>query len=69
MNCVRYQRHIFPVFILLPVQEMKEVLSSCFFREFIENGALDYATKNPSTVVYVAPQSCRIPKIVAEYRK
>lgn len=39
------------------------------FREFIENGAIDYANKNPSTVVYVAPQACRIPRIVAEYRK
>lgn len=36
-------------------------------REFIEEGVVDYAKKNPSTVVYVSPQSCRIPKIVAEY--
>uniref|UniRef100_H3DAA4 Large ribosomal subunit protein mL43 n=2 Tax=Tetraodon nigroviridis TaxID=99883 RepID=H3DAA4_TETNG len=45
----------------------KNAQSSLGVREFIENGALDYATKNPSTVVYVAPQSCRIPRIVAEY--
>lgn len=43
--------------------------SLLFFREFIEEGVVDYAKKNPSTVVYVSPQSCRIPKIVAEYRK
>lgn len=72
MNCVNYYINycIFPAFILPAVQEMKAALSSCFFfRDFIENGVLDYATKNPSTVVYVAPQSCRIPKLVAEYRK
>lgn len=38
-------------------------------REFIEEGVVDYAKKNPGTVVYVSPQSCRIPKIVAEYCK
>lgn len=30
---------------------------------------MDYAKKNPSTVVYVSPQSRGIPKIVAEYCK
>uniref|UniRef100_A0A674NQK0 Large ribosomal subunit protein mL43 n=1 Tax=Takifugu rubripes TaxID=31033 RepID=A0A674NQK0_TAKRU len=45
----------------------KNAQSSLGVREFIENGAIDYANKNPSTVVYVAPQACRIPKIVAEY--
>lgn len=40
-----------------------------FLREFIEEGVVDYAKKNPGTVVYVSPQSCRIPKIVAEYCK
>lgn len=39
------------------------------FREFIEEGVVDYAKKNPSTVVYVSPQASRIPKIVAEYCK
>lgn len=42
----------------------------CFSdREFIEDGVVDFAKKNPGIVVYVSPQSCRIPKIVAEYRK
>lgn len=30
---------------------------------------MDYAKSNPSTVVYVSPESCRVPKIVAEYCK
>lgn len=43
---------------------------TCFsHRDFIEDGAVAFAKKNPGTVVYVSPQSCRIPKIVAEYRK
>ncbi|XP_059180404.1 39S ribosomal protein L43, mitochondrial [Centropristis striata] len=41
--------------------------SSLGVREFIEEGVVDYAKKNPGTVVYVSPKSCRIPKIVAEY--
>ncbi|KAK6329231.1 39S ribosomal protein L43, mitochondrial [Coregonus clupeaformis] len=41
--------------------------SSLGAREFIEEGVVDFAIKNPGTVVYVSPQSCRIPKIVAEY--
>ncbi|XP_042363500.1 39S ribosomal protein L43, mitochondrial [Plectropomus leopardus] len=45
----------------------KNAQSSLGVREFIEEGVVDYAKKNPSTVVYVSPQSCRIPKIVAEY--
>lgn len=40
-----------------------------FFRDFIEEGVVDYANKNPGTVVYVSPQPCRVPKIVAEYCK
>ncbi|KAJ0060062.1 hypothetical protein NL108_002859, partial [Boleophthalmus pectinirostris] len=35
--------------------------------DFIEEGVVDYAKKNPGTVVYVSPQTSRIPKIVAEY--
>ncbi|XP_041818285.1 39S ribosomal protein L43, mitochondrial [Chelmon rostratus] len=45
----------------------KNAQSSLGVREFIEEGVVDYAKKNPSTVTYVSPQSCRIPKIVAEY--
>lgn len=45
----------------------KNAQSSLGVREFIEEGVVDYAKKNPSTVVYVSPQSCRIPKVVAEY--
>ncbi|XP_037611403.1 39S ribosomal protein L43, mitochondrial [Sebastes umbrosus] len=45
----------------------KNAQSSLGVREFIEEGVVDYANKNPSTVVYVTPRSCRIPKIVAEY--
>ncbi|XP_028989552.1 39S ribosomal protein L43, mitochondrial [Betta splendens] len=41
--------------------------SSLGVREFIEEGVVDYAKKNPGTVVYVSPQSSRVPKIVAEY--
>ncbi|KAM9560448.1 large ribosomal subunit protein mL43 [Salvelinus alpinus] len=41
--------------------------SSLGAREFIEEGVVDFAQNNPGTVVYVSPQSCRIPKIVAEY--
>ncbi|XP_068610381.1 large ribosomal subunit protein mL43 [Brachionichthys hirsutus] len=45
----------------------KNAQSSLGVRDFIEEGVVDYAKKNPSTVVYVSPQACRIPKIVAEY--
>ncbi|KAJ8416154.1 hypothetical protein AAFF_G00381760 [Aldrovandia affinis] len=45
----------------------KKGQSSLGAREFIEEGVVDFAKKNPGTVVYVSPQSCRIPKIVAEY--
>ncbi|XP_062298619.1 39S ribosomal protein L43, mitochondrial [Scomber scombrus] len=45
----------------------KKAQSSLGIRDFIEEGVVDYAKKNPATVVYVSPKSCRIPKIVAEY--
>uniref|UniRef100_UPI0037E72677 large ribosomal subunit protein mL43 n=1 Tax=Semicossyphus pulcher TaxID=241346 RepID=UPI0037E72677 len=45
----------------------KKAQSSLGVRDFIEEGVVDYAKKNPSTVVYVSPQPCRIPKVVAEY--
>lgn len=45
----------------------KKAQSSLGVREFIEEGVVDYAKKNPSTVVYVSPQSSTTPKIVAEY--
>ncbi|XP_062330259.1 39S ribosomal protein L43, mitochondrial isoform X1 [Osmerus eperlanus] len=45
----------------------KNAQSSLGVRNFIEDGVVDYAKKNPGTVVYISPTSCRIPKIVAEY--
>ncbi|KAK7919335.1 hypothetical protein WMY93_010619 [Mugilogobius chulae] len=45
----------------------KNAQSSLGVRDFIEEGVVDYAKKNPGTVVYVSPQGSRIPKIVAEY--
>ncbi|XP_053269365.1 39S ribosomal protein L43, mitochondrial [Pleuronectes platessa] len=45
----------------------KNAQSSLGVRDFIEEGVVDYAKKNPGTVVYVSPQTCRIPKVVAEY--
>lgn len=45
----------------------KNAQSSVGIRDFIEEGVVDYAKKNPGTVVYVSPQPRRIPKIVAEY--
>ncbi|KAI1887056.1 hypothetical protein AGOR_G00202100 [Albula goreensis] len=45
----------------------KKEQSSLGVREFIEEGVVDFAKKNPGTVVYVSPQSSRTPKIVAEY--
>ncbi|XP_029953291.1 large ribosomal subunit protein mL43 [Salarias fasciatus] len=45
----------------------KNAQSSLGIRDFIEEGVVDYAKKNPGTVVYVSPQPRRIPKIVAEY--
>ncbi|CAJ1080109.1 S ribosomal protein L43%2C mitochondrial [Xyrichtys novacula] len=45
----------------------KKGQGSLGIRDFIEEGVVDYAKKNPTTVVYVSPQPCRIPKIVAEY--
>uniref|UniRef100_A0A3Q0RU19 Large ribosomal subunit protein mL43 n=1 Tax=Amphilophus citrinellus TaxID=61819 RepID=A0A3Q0RU19_AMPCI len=45
----------------------KKASSSLGVRDFIEEGVVDYANKNPGTVVYVSPQPCGTPKIVAEY--
>ncbi|VEL41447.1 unnamed protein product [Protopolystoma xenopodis] len=36
-------------------------------RDFIEEGLVDFARKNPGTVVYVKPRRHRAPLIVAEY--
>uniref|UniRef100_A0A3B3BGB8 Large ribosomal subunit protein mL43 n=1 Tax=Oryzias melastigma TaxID=30732 RepID=A0A3B3BGB8_ORYME len=46
-----------------------ELQAFLFFqcRDFIEEGVVDYAKKNPGTVVYVSPQACNAPKLVAEY--
>ncbi|XP_054608647.1 39S ribosomal protein L43, mitochondrial [Dunckerocampus dactyliophorus] len=41
--------------------------SSLGVRDFIEDGVVDYAKKNPGTVVYVSPQQRVRPRIVAEY--
>ncbi|XP_028263423.1 large ribosomal subunit protein mL43 [Parambassis ranga] len=41
--------------------------SSLGVRDFIEEGVVDYAKKNPGTVVYVSPQSSTAAKVVAEY--
>ncbi|KAG8435356.1 hypothetical protein GDO86_013351 [Hymenochirus boettgeri] len=36
-------------------------------REYIEEKAVDFARKNPSVVLYVQAEKCRVPKLVAEY--
>nr|XP_061787989.1 large ribosomal subunit protein mL43-like [Nerophis lumbriciformis] len=45
----------------------KKGQSSLGVRDFIEDGVVDYAKKNPGTVVYVSPQPCLKPRIIAEY--
>ncbi|XP_063076814.1 39S ribosomal protein L43, mitochondrial [Engraulis encrasicolus] len=45
----------------------KNAQSSLGARHFIEEGVVDFAKKNPGTVVYISPEPCRIPRIVAEY--
>ncbi|XP_041938391.1 39S ribosomal protein L43, mitochondrial [Alosa sapidissima] len=45
----------------------KNAQSSLGARNFIEEGVVDYAKKNPGTVVYISPEPCRIPRLVAEY--
>lgn len=45
----------------------KNAQSSLGVRNFIEEGVVDFAKKNPGTVVYISPEPCRIPRIVAEY--
>ncbi|KAM8888542.1 large ribosomal subunit protein mL43 [Synchiropus picturatus] len=41
--------------------------SSRGVRDFIEEGVVDFAKKNPGTVVYVSPQPVDNPRIIAEY--
>ncbi|XP_039402351.1 39S ribosomal protein L43, mitochondrial [Mauremys reevesii] len=36
-------------------------------RGYIEEKVLDFAKQNPGVVVYVTPQKCRSPTVVAEY--
>uniref|UniRef100_K7FWB9 Large ribosomal subunit protein mL43 n=1 Tax=Pelodiscus sinensis TaxID=13735 RepID=K7FWB9_PELSI len=36
-------------------------------RGYIEEKVLDFAKQNPGVVVYVSPQECRSPMMVAEY--
>lgn len=45
----------------------KEHPGSRGIKEFIENDLVDFAKKNPSTVVYLQPKRHRRPKIYAEY--
>nr|XP_015818245.2 39S ribosomal protein L43, mitochondrial [Nothobranchius furzeri] len=45
----------------------KKGQSSLGMRDFIEEGVVDFAKNNPGIVVYVSPQPCNVPKIVAEY--
>ncbi|XP_061666050.1 39S ribosomal protein L43, mitochondrial [Syngnathoides biaculeatus] len=45
----------------------KKGQTSLGVRDFIEDGVVDYAKKNSGTVVYVSPESCNKPRIVAEY--
>lgn len=47
----------------------KEHPASRGIREFIENDLVDFAKKNPGTVVYLQPRRHRKPKVFAEYRK
>ncbi|XP_074855373.1 large ribosomal subunit protein mL43 [Carettochelys insculpta] len=42
-------------------------LSSRGAREYIEEKVVDFAKQNPGVVVYVTPQKCRSPTLVAEY--
>ncbi|XP_047465272.1 39S ribosomal protein L43, mitochondrial [Mugil cephalus] len=45
----------------------KKAQSSLGVRDFVEEGVVDYAKKNPGTVVYVSPQPCKKPRLIAEY--
>uniref|UniRef100_A0A1A7WYQ6 Large ribosomal subunit protein mL43 n=1 Tax=Iconisemion striatum TaxID=60296 RepID=A0A1A7WYQ6_9TELE len=45
----------------------KKGQSSLGVRDFIEEGVVDFAQNNRGTVVYVSPQPCNNPRIVAEY--
>uniref|UniRef100_A0A8C5R7B3 Large ribosomal subunit protein mL43 n=1 Tax=Leptobrachium leishanense TaxID=445787 RepID=A0A8C5R7B3_9ANUR len=45
----------------------KDAQTSLGTREFIEEKVLDFAKANPSVVLYVSPEKCRVPKLVAEY--
>lgn len=52
-NRIRWQTQVIPIRL--------------FFRDFLENNLLDFATKNPGVVVYVKPRRHRMPVAVAEY--
>ncbi|XP_069467765.1 large ribosomal subunit protein mL43 [Ambystoma mexicanum] len=45
----------------------KDARNSLGARAFIEENVVDFAKQNPSIVMYVTPQKCSHPKIVAEY--
>ncbi|XP_020391332.1 39S ribosomal protein L43, mitochondrial [Rhincodon typus] len=45
----------------------KDAPSSRGVREFVEEGVVDFAKKNPGVVVYVTVKRCNVPKLVGEY--
>ncbi|XP_059500389.1 large ribosomal subunit protein mL43-like, partial [Stegostoma tigrinum] len=47
----------------------KDAPSSRGVREFVEEGVVDFAKRNPGMVVYVAVKRCNVPKLVGEYQE
>ncbi|KAJ1140810.1 hypothetical protein NDU88_007148 [Pleurodeles waltl] len=45
----------------------KDARNSRGAREFIEENVVDFAKLNPGIVMYVTPQKCSHPKLIAEY--
>ncbi|XP_078497295.1 large ribosomal subunit protein mL43 [Lissotriton helveticus] len=45
----------------------KDARNSRGAREFIEENVVDFAKRNPGIVMYVTPQKCSHPKLIAEY--
>ncbi|XP_078079298.1 large ribosomal subunit protein mL43 isoform X2 [Mustelus asterias] len=46
---------------------LQSVLQNGVGRDFIEEGVVDFANRNPGIVVYVTAKRCNVPKLVAEY--
>uniref|UniRef100_UPI00398EA7DD large ribosomal subunit protein mL43 isoform X2 n=1 Tax=Pristiophorus japonicus TaxID=55135 RepID=UPI00398EA7DD len=46
---------------------LQSVLQNGVGREFIEEGVVDFAKRNPGIVVYVTPNRGSVPKLVGEY--